>query len=907
MSAHRPLFYCESTFFQESITDLAFRRIYTVTAKRENGPQRRRLALPETIRHAFGNDSVSTKGIVMRLQVFFGAIVIFGGMQPISCSAQSPAVEPPAAVETQTEARTELYVRTNPKGAAVSIDGQEVGTSNDIFSVSPGQHHVTLQLGDYRTHTSVIVASKDEITRLEVQLHRKTSDQTPSSEQDSRETGPWIDLLDSLNLSRDTVNGLWVTDGTSLSCNRRTPGEMFMRTMLPISVEGGYDMEVEFVRTEGVHTVAIQLPVADSGCIVHFSSHGGRYGGIEYIDGRRLPFNRTANRSPNPLVNGRTYRMLARVRINGDWASVEVILDDEPFVSWEGDSARLKISEGWTLPEWKRPALGTFQSSVKFSKARLRTVSGKAKPIKTGLVRTLFRTEGELVSMALSLDGWRVVVHGEHQVRVFNAENADELRRADKVAQYCASSVFVPGARSVFSSSRNGEVVRWEVDSFDKVDPVVRFPKGLQSLALSDDGRYLAVGDVQDTVHVWDLHRNEEVHAWRSFDGPAKSLAVSPLGRSVLAVDSAAGTLHLFEREEDRISQFKGVEEAVAVACSPDGSSAAVACGDGRILICDLASRKVVQEFKGHDKAARCVSFSASGRYLLSGGEDHTVRLWNVVAGKEAHVYEGHDGPVTAVGFARISMAQQRYAVSSSEDGTLRKWRLPVDNFGLGRSPQGNAPQAGVRPLRLEDNRWTELAGKMNLREDRVTGDWRCDGGELLGLAADYNKARIMLPVEVGGNYDLDIEFTRVAGNGPVVVVLPIADHTCRMVLSGEREKFHGISNVDDVPGERRNDASVVRPGKLTNGRPHVLSISVRQHDDMATLSAVLDDKPLVKWHGKQSSLGNSPYWLLPAPNRVAIGHKLSTVVFHSVRLRPVSEDGQSATGPTIGPHCQPK
>ena len=48
--------------------------------------------------------------------------------------------------------------------------------------------------------------------------------------------------------------------------------------------------------------------------------------------------------------------------------------------------------------------------------------------------------------------------------------------------------------------------------------------------------------------------------------------------------------------------------------------------------------------------------FSPDGKHVLSGGQDHTVRLWDVATGKEQKRYEGQKDRVrwVAAGYARI-------------------------------------------------------------------------------------------------------------------------------------------------------------------------------------------------------------------------------------------------------------
>jgi two-component system phosphate regulon sensor histidine kinase PhoR len=57
-------------------------------------------------------------------------------------------------------------------------------------------------------------------------------------------------------------------------------------------------------------------------------------------------------------------------------------------------------------------------------------------------------------------------------------------------------------------------------------------------------------------------------------------------------------------------------------------------------------------EFKGHQSAVRSVGFSPDGKKIVSGGNDRTVRVWEVESGKELLVLKGHPTDVYSVAFS---------------------------------------------------------------------------------------------------------------------------------------------------------------------------------------------------------------------------------------------------------------
>ncbi|MGK7946969.1 MAG: caspase family protein [Microcystaceae cyanobacterium] len=77
--------------------------------------------------------------------------------------------------------------------------------------------------------------------------------------------------------------------------------------------------------------------------------------------------------------------------------------------------------------------------------------------------------------------------------------------------------------------------------------------------------------------------------------------------------------------------------------------------------------------FRGHQDYVRSVAFSPDGRYIVSGSDDKTIKVWDRVNGGEAaiHTFRGHQNYVRSVAFS----PDGRYIVSGSWDNTIKVWR----------------------------------------------------------------------------------------------------------------------------------------------------------------------------------------------------------------------------------------
>ena len=90
----------------------------------------------------------------------------------------------------------------------------------------------------------------------------------------------------------------------------------------------------------------------------------------------------------------------------------------------------------------------------------------------------------------------------------------------------------------------------------------------------------------------------------------------------------------------------------------------------------DLTGTAAPWVLTGHTDTVWAVAVSADGLTAVSGGGDHTVRIWDLTGRRRrARVLTGHTDTVLGVAVS----ADGRTAVSGSRDNTVRVWDLTGD------------------------------------------------------------------------------------------------------------------------------------------------------------------------------------------------------------------------------------
>ncbi len=230
------------------------------------------------------------------------------------------------------------------------------------------------------------------------------------------------------------------------------------------------------------------------------------------------------------------------------------------------------------------------------------------------------------------------------------------------------------------SACDDSAVVLWNLHTLRFEGLKFPHPHSARSAAFSPDHRYLATGDRNSTIRIWDMGTQVPVEL-REHRGTVHGLVFSPDGRWLASCGSDR-MVHLWDVTTIRWADREGPERILslsehrgpvyAVAFSPEGDRLASCGWDGTVRLWDTANGTQLLSIKAHDGDAWAVSFGGGGRWLASCGSDGAVRVWDTNNGQEVFAWRGDRG-MHIVRFAPDGTT----LAAAGRDGIVRVWTIP--------------------------------------------------------------------------------------------------------------------------------------------------------------------------------------------------------------------------------------
>lgn len=273
-------------------------------------------------------------------------------------------------------------------------------------------------------------------------------------------------------------------------------------------------------------------------------------------------------------------------------------------------------------------------------------------------------------------------------------ESEVRLLRGHRLPVTCL--VITPDDKHIFSAAKDCSIIKWDVESGKKVHKIAGGRKGTEdrhvghtghvlSMAISSDGKYLATGDMNKLIMIWEAATCKHLYKFTGHRGPVSGLAFR------------RGTHDLYSASHDRSIKVWNVDE-----------------------------NAYVETLFGHQDAITGLDCLSRERCVTAGGRDRTVRVWKIVEESQL-VFHGHESSIDC-----IQLINEEFMVTGGDDGSVCVWTVnkkkPLTTVKLAHGTRGDPG--------LEQPCWVSSVAALLNSDTVATGSqnskvqlWKCGQG----------------------------------------------------------------------------------------------------------------------------------------------------------------------------------
>lgn len=260
------------------------------------------------------------------------------------------------------------------------------------------------------------------------------------------------------------------------------------------------------------------------------------------------------------------------------------------------------------------------------------------------------------------------------------------------------------------------------------------------------------------------------------------SLAFSPNGQLIAATGERTGEICFWRASDSQLSFIcKGHKSLVnSLVFSPNSKFLASGSDDKTIRLWDIENRQCISTLESHESAVLSVDFHRNNCLLASGGQDHTIKIWNIEQRDCFKTLSGHENWVQSVAFS----PDGNLLASGSEDSTVKIWDIKTGQCL--KTLSGHA--AGIWSVTFCTNGGTVASGS----EDYSIKIWDIETGQCLKtLEGHTNWVRAL-------SFDSNRQILASSSEDATIKFWDFKTGSCLETLHGHISWIHSISFSPD-------------------------------------------------------------------------------------------------------------
>ncbi|CAM3032751.1 WD40 repeat domain-containing protein [Flavobacterium frigoris] len=184
---------------------------------------------------------------------------------------------------------------------------------------------------------------------------------------------------------------------------------------------------------------------------------------------------------------------------------------------------------------------------------------------------------------------------------------------------------------TVFTAGSDMFIALWNLETLQAEKFSASLPAAVYAICHIPEKKLLLAGTTTGSVHILDLEKKEEIKMLQHHTAPIFDIKYS-LETNCFYTAGGDGNFAVCSLDTLSLIKMKKLskEKVRSIDFNYTTSEIAVALGDCNILVFDLHTLDYKKDFIGHGLASNVVRYSPDGKFLLTGGRDAHLNIWQV-------------------------------------------------------------------------------------------------------------------------------------------------------------------------------------------------------------------------------------------------------------------------------------